>query len=258
MKKGMLLLLSFLLATGLFAQTEYPTGANSLREMNVKGKVKRIIETTVYTDEDGEVDESEKQMKYIYDFDESGNLVREQEIDMGDHDNLNSTTTYEYKNGRLSRKNIKVRFVDPYFRAYSYGASQVTVTDEDGDTREVHFTSGGRINESRFINSDKVAYSHRYVFEYNGNGQVQKRYYKDDAEAYRKYVTSETYQYNRYGDRSRKEKFDSNGKLEWINTYDRTYGRNDNWTKCKEQFYQPGESKKDRIYSLTTRTYEYY
>lgn len=253
----MLLILVAMLAGSAQAQFEYALEPFSAKDMNLKGAVKKVTELQVSTDRKGEVDDSEKKYKVVYEFDASGNLLRIQQFEVRRSDDLVRTSTYEYAGGRLSRVNRKAAFSSPYTEIFTYSGAQVLVKHESGDLSEVRTLSNGRVTEIKSYGSDQKQYRNRYVFDYNSDGQVQKRDYKDDAESYRKYYSSESYAYNRKGDRSKSEKFGNEGKLEWITDYDYKYDKN-NWVSCKTMFYQPGEDKDDRVYTLYTRTYEYY
>ncbi len=245
-------------AVPAFAQFEYAHEAFSLADMNVKGKVKRIVETKVSTDRKGRVDDDEKKFRYTYEFDESGRLTQKTVVELGYIESENYVYRYEYANGKLNKVHVKVRYSQPYIRLFNYGSNAILVKNESGDIKEQFSLSNNRIIESKYFGSSKTLYRYRDLFEYNATGQVSKKTYMDDAETYRKFSTHETYAYNKNGDRDRKEKFNQEKKLDWITDYDYSYDKNKNWTKCEEMFYSPGEAKDERVYTRYERTFEYY
>ncbi|TCZ74115.1 hypothetical protein [Flaviaesturariibacter aridisoli] len=258
MKTVILAILSLLLAESGQAQYDYPIDTYSASDMNVKGKVKRITEVRVYTDKKGRVNNGEQKMKYVYDFDASGRLTSVQVFELKSGEELERTSTYTYVGDKVSRINTKEAYVNPYTNVFSYSASQVFVRNGDGDLLEARTLSNGRVTETKYYGAGHSTYRNRYVYEYNGDGQVQKRFYKDDAEAHRKYYSSEAYQYNRSGDRQKKERYNNEGALDDISNYTYTYGSQNNWTKCSSVSYAPGEDEEDHIYTQYTRVYEYY
>ena len=253
-----LLLLSFFIAVSAFSQFEYAQKVYSLSDMNVKGKVKRIIETEVSVDHKGRVDDDEEKHRIIYEFDESGKLIKKLGVEYDDPDDVESTLIYSYSNGKPSKLYEKVIFSEPDNYTFSYPSNGILVKDEDGDIKEKYTLTNNRITEIKYYTNSTTMYRHRELYEYNAAGQVTKETYMDDAETYRKYSSSQTYAYNKNGDRSRKEKFGDDKKLEWISDYDYSYDKNKNWTRCVEEFYSPGEKKEDRVYTRYERTYEYY
>lgn len=257
MKRILVLLLLLPCLSTAFAQHDYIIDMYSATDMNIKGKVKKVTETQVYTDKKGKVDDEERKMKFVYEFDESGKLIKQQTIELEDDDEtVNSTYTYEYTNGKISKTAVAVRYSGTQTRLFAYTSSAITLKIPSGEIAEVRSLSNGRISEITHYGRSQTSYSHQFRYEYNTTGQIVKETYNGDK--YSNYTTFEKYEYNKQGDTQKKEQYGKEGKLDWITDYEFTYDNNKNWTKCRAEFYQPGENKNDRTYTLRTRTYEFY
>ena len=256
-KKKTLVLLLMIVSTGTaFSQFDYMKDVYTAADMNIKGKVKRVTETHVYTNKKGKTDENEEKWKFVYEFDESGRLIKQEYTDLKE-DEVQTTFTYEYMNDRLSKVNVKRKYQYPTTNSFQYSSSAITVKDESGNTIEIHALSNGRVSEI-YNGSSKTSYKFRNVYEYNSLGQIIKKMYKDDAEQYRKYYHTEKYEYNKQGDVSKMEKYNNDGKLDNTNSYEFKYDKNNNWTKCTGVEYSPGDDADDKIYETYTRSYEFY
>lgn len=256
MKKTLFLLLTLCMVSTTFSQFDYGKDVYSTTDMNINGKVKRITETHVYTNKKGKVDEGEERKKFVFEFDESGKLIKEEHFNLEDND-IEATYTYEYVNGKLNKVNIKEQYTEPYSRLFNYSSSAITVKNPSGRVKEVHSLSNGRAAEVKYFTNSETVYNYRNLYEYNSLGQIERRMYKDDGGG-RSYSSYKKYGYNKRGDISKVEEYDNEGKLKNIDAYDFSYDKNKNWTKCTGVFSSPGDDDDDKIYELYTRTYEYY
>jgi len=256
MKKILFLLLMTVSICNAFSQYDYIKDVHTAAEMNISGKVKKVTETHVYTNKKGKTDENEEMWKLVYEFDESGKLIKAEYIDAKKGE-TQTTYIYEYANDRLSKVNVKKQYVQPSTKSFQYLSSDIIAKDESGNTIEIHALSNGRVSEV-YSGPSKTNYKSRNVYEYNSLGQIVKKMYKDDAEQYRKYYHTEKYEYNKQGDVIKMERYGNDGKPDNTDTYEYKYDKNKNWTKCTGVSYSPGDDDDDKIYETYTRSYEFY
>ena len=69
-KKILTTLLMFFCISTVFSQYDYIQDVYSVKNMNIKGKIKKIAETLVYTDKNGKVDDIKGKKDLDYEFDE--------------------------------------------------------------------------------------------------------------------------------------------------------------------------------------------
>ena len=252
MKKILTTLLMFFCVSNVFSQFEeyhYYYSRFSAKGMNIKGKVKKLTETKFSVDEFW-VDETEQKIKYEYEFDKSGNLIKTTTTVLG---RSPSTFYYNYFKGKISSITNGYDYSKVNFY---YSPSSITIKTSSGTDDPVLSLSNGRIPEIVFYsqrkeNEGKISY--KYNYEYNKQWQIKKGTFFMDLT-----TTFETYEYNKQGDIEKLEQYDSYGKLDWIKAYKYNYDKNKNWTKLTKAQYSPGDDKDDYLYSEFTRIYEFY
>ncbi|CAN1548231.1 hypothetical protein MCEGE10_02056 [Flavobacteriaceae bacterium] len=245
MKKILTTLLMFFCISSVFSQYNYIQDVYSAKNMNIKGKIKKITETLVYTDKNGKVDDNKKKNELVYEFDENGNLIK---IISFDEDGFESYyDEFKYLNNK-----IRSRYVGD--EDFYYSPSTITIKSKE-KIKEVQSLSNGRVSEITYYTDSQKHYDFKYKYDYNSIGQITKRTYDRSNVGY---STFDTYEYNKLGDIKRKMQYDENSKLDWIKDFDYEYDNNKNWTKCTSVFYTPGEDKDLRLYDQITRIYEFY
>jgi hypothetical protein len=253
MKKILTTLLMFFCVSNVFSQFEQYHdyyGRFSAKGMNIKGKVKKLTETKVSLNEYGDVDDTEQKIKYEYEFDKSGNLIKTTTTVLGQSP---STFYYNYFEGKISSITNGYDYSKVNFY---YSPSSITIKSSRGKVEQIQSLSNGRISEIDFYsqrkeNEGKISYKCNY--EYNKQWQIKKGTFFMDLT-----TTFETYQYNKQGDIEKLEQYDRYGKLDWIDAYKYNYDKNKNWTKLTKAHYSPGDDKEDYLYSELTRIYEFY
>ena len=246
MKKILTTLLMFFCISTVFSQYKYIQDVYSAKDMNIKGKIKTITETLVYSDKNGKVDDNEKKKELVCEFDENGNLIK---IIFLDEDGFESDSDeFEYLNNK-----IRSRYVGE-FEDFYYSPSTITIKSKE-KIKEVQSLSNGRVSEITYYTVSQKYYDFKFKYDYNSIGQITKRTYKPSSGDYSYFYT---YEYNKLGDIKIKMDYDENSKLNWIEDFDYEYDNNKNWTKCTSEFYEPGEDKDRRLYQQITRIYEFY
>jgi hypothetical protein len=255
-KKLLTTLLVFFCTSTVFAQyTNNNYDVYSAKNMNIKGKVNKMIERTFYTDASGKVLNNEMKTGWKYKFDENGNLINKFAINL-DYECLHKEHIYEYVNGKLSSYTYDEDHQgNPYKFILYYSPSSIAIKSLKGKTIEVHSLSSDKVTEITEYYEEKPSRKQKY--DYNSSGQITKKTYKCLGMFCKGPDHFDMYEYNKQGDLSKKEQH-GNGTLEWITTYNYTYDNNMNWTKCTSEFYKPGEDKDRRIYQQITREWEFY
>lgn len=245
MKKILTTLLVFFCISTVFSQYVYIQDVYSAKDMNIKGKIKTITETLVYTDKNGKVDDNEIKKELVYEFDENGNLIK---IIFLDEDGFESYyDEFKYLNNK-----IRSRYIGD--EDFYYSPSTITIKSKE-KIKEVQSLSNGRVSEITYYTVSQKYYDFKYKYDYNSIGQITKRTYDRSNVGY---STFNTYEYNKLGDIKINMDYDKNSKLGWIKDFDYEYDNNKNWTKCTSEFYKPGEDKDRRVYQQITRIYEFY
>lgn len=240
MKKTITTLLMLFCISTVFSQYDYIQDVYSAKDMNIKGKIKKITETEGFTDESGNVND-DGEVEFIYEFDEGGNVIY-YEFSL-DQQQQQFGWDYKYLNGKISEI---ISSWEKYFLYYT--TSTITIKSSKGAITQVQTLSNGRISE--IINYENSKENHKY--EYNTIGQITKSIYGEKTNLI------STYEYNKQGNKKRLVEYDKNSKLEHITDYDYKYDNNKNWKECTEKRYKTGSDKDDRTYCKRTRIYEFY
>ena len=254
MKKILITLIMFFCISNVFSQyTNNNYDVYSAKDMNIKGKVKKMTERTFYTDASGKVLNNEMKTGWKYNFDENGNLINKFAINL-DYEDHYKKYDYEYLNGKISNYSYDEYWQGkPYKTFFYYSPSTITIKTPKGKILEVHSLSNNKVIEITEYYEEKPSRKQKY--DYNTSGQITKKTYKCLGMFCKGPDHFDMYEYNKQGDLSKKEQHST---LEWITTYNYNYDNNKNWTKCTSEFYKPGEDKDHRIYQQITREWEFY
>lgn len=251
------ILLSVLLFSGNIVQAQDYFGdilpVYSTSDMNLKGKIKKITETTAYLDSRGRAEEEELQEKIVYEFDKTGNLIK---VEYADSDGASNTSEYYYSNGQINKIISYVKYSGTSTTLVTFDPNTITYRT-DGKLATVFNGSGKKILERKKFTTSEKDYWARNTYEYNSDGKIMKDTY-DNGDKYSYYSTYRLYFYDKTGNISKKEDYESSGTKKDTTDYTYTYDKNKNWTKIIEESYSPGDDKEDHLYKQRIRTYEFY
>ncbi len=256
MKKILTTILMLNCISNVFSQyTNNNYDVYSAKDMNIKGKVKNMTERIFYTDASGKAPKNAMKTSWVYEFDERGNLINQHEIEIDDANDYQKFD-YEYLNGKLCSYTYDTYWQEkPYKSIFYYSPSSITIKTPKGKILEVHSLSDDKVTEITLYSNEKPSFKKKY--DYNTIGQITRQTYQYLPVVPEKKERSYMYEYNKQGDIIKKEEYRET-QLTYITTYNYKYDNNMNWTKCTDEFYQPGENKDDTNYKQITRIYEFY
>lgn len=253
----LILLLTIKLSAVIAQQYIHDKFLFTARDMNIKGKIKRVTEFETTSHSKEKLATTKQKMKYVYDFDEKGRLIKLEHFALLSTAIVIKTVKYDYLNNKIYKINTVGSSPASYTHLFKHSPTSIMVFQNES-IYDIHTIKNKRVTEVKtFLTSDKTKYGFRSIYEYNSLGQIQKITFADDF-GYNKYATWKNYKYNKQLDLETIEEYKSDGKLHWIHSYSYTYDRDKNWTKCIKSFNAPGADEDQATYTQNTRTYEYY
>jgi len=240
MKKIISILIIYLLFSSVVAAQ---LQKNNLKELNLKGKVRRLGEFAYEAvEKDGVVQKVGRRDAFVIDFNESGNMTRKRYFESTEVIYQRDTCLYDGE-GRMIEKNVYDRWgkLDPKY-TYKYDGNQKMV-------------------EKNTYNADG-SFDGRAVYKYNKYGPnlnvIDEFFYDEKGGRTGGNVFRYDSLWNLIGDKMYTYKYDSSGNLvEKINgspiyadmkyTYQYEYDKNLNWIKSVEFVNGKPYNIKERI-----------